>query len=215
MLRRGGIFILLVLGILVVRSALAQDVPQLVDIIPGRVGDRITCRLKTRGLPGEKQLQTMRSGLESAVTFQLALLDEKDRPVASQSLSLRMGFDLWDEVFSVKNDGHERRFQSLDDLRNYLADLPEIPVVEVANLGRDSLYRVSVGLVVHTLAPDEQKRVEDVIVGAQRPRREGQDAQEASVSLGRLIRMFYKGGERTREGQGLLSAWFTAKDLAP
>ena len=76
-----------------------------------------------------------------------------------------------------------------------------------------TLYRVQVGLVVHTLAPAEQKRVEDVIVGARSSRREGQDAQEASVSLGRLIRLFYKGSEETRDGQGRLSAWFTRADL--
>jgi hypothetical protein len=191
----------------------AQETARLVDVTPGLAGDTVICHLKTQGLPGEKQLQTMRSGLESAVELQVALLDENGRPVISQSLSLRMGFDLWDEVFSVRRDGKERRFQTLADLKAYLAELEAIPVTSADVLRSSTLYRVQVGLVVHTLAPAEQKRVEDVIVGARSSRREGQDAQEASVSLGRLIRLFYKGSEETRDGQGRLSAWFTRSDL--
>nr|MEE4268735.1 hypothetical protein [Candidatus Krumholzibacteria bacterium] len=210
---RGG----MLLGLLIWGAGLspgwAQENARLLDVIPGLAGDTVICHLRTQGLPGEKQLQTMQSGLESAVEFKVALLDEEGRPVVSQSLSLRMGFDLWDEVFSVRMDGRERRFQSLTDLKAYLAELESIPVTPAATMRTGTLYRVQVGLVVHTLAPAEQKRVEDVIVGSRSSRREGQDAQEASVSLGRLIRLFYKGSEETRDGQGRLSAWFTRTDL--
>ena len=191
----------------------ADPAPRLVGVMPARVGEQLVCHLKTLGLPGPKQLQSMRSGLVSAVELNLVLVDEDDQVLEGQSLSLRMGFDLWEEVFSVQEDGRERRFHTLADLQDYLSDLRDLPVAPASLVGPTDRYRLRVGLVIHAIAPDERRRVEDVIVGEQRPRREGLDQQEASVSLGRLIRFFYKGGGDDQEGQELASGWFTGKDL--
>jgi len=194
--------------------AWADEAPRLVDVTPSRMGDQVVCRLQTVGVPGEKQLQSMRSGLESAVELTLAVVDENEKFLGGRSVSLRMAFDLWEEVFSVGQNGEERRFQSLADLQVYLSDLTHLSVGPAALLKPDGRYRIKAQLVVHAIAPDEQKRVEDVIAGEQRPRREGQDQQEASVSLGRLIRLFYKGGGEGQDGQELLSGWFTVGELA-
>lgn len=194
-------------------AVLAAEPAQLVQVTPNRAGNLVVCGLRTVGLPGEKQLQSMRSGLVSAVELDLALLDENDKLLATNSISLRMAFDLWDEVFSVSGDGRERRFQSLADLQAYLADLVGVPVAPTEVMPDDGRVRIKVGLVVHAIAPDEQQRVEDVIVGQQRRPREGQDRQEASVSLGRLMRLFYKGGSEGEQGQQSLSRWFTSKEL--
>jgi hypothetical protein len=193
---------------------LAADLDaRLLQATASRTGDLVVCRLQTSGLPGAKQLQSMRSGLVSAVELQMALIGENDEILAGRSISLRMGFDLWEEVFSVRADGRERRFNSLSDLQAYLADLQGLPVAAASLIDADKRYRLQVGLVVHSIAPDEQRRVEDVIAGEQRPRREGQDQQEASVSMGQLIRMFYKGRGDDQDGQELASIWFVGKEL--
>jgi hypothetical protein len=197
-----------------VAPVLAADLDaRLVRATPSRTGDLVVCRLQTSGLPGAKQLQSMRSGLVSAVELQMALIGENDEILAGRSISLRMGFDLWEEVFSVRADGRERRFNSLSDLQVYLSDLQGLPVAAASLIDADKRYRLQVGLVVHSIAPDEQRRVADVIAGEQRPRREGQDQQEASVSMGRLIRMFYKGRGDEQGGQELASIWFVGKEL--
>lgn len=201
------------LGLWTHSHALGEDQPRLKFVQPHLIGEHVSCRLQTQGLPGQKQLETMNSGLESAIEFQLSLRDENGRHVAQKSLSLRMGFDLWDEVFSVKKSGKEWRFQSLADLQNYLSDFTAVPVIDASLLDQNGRYQIEVGLVVHALAPDEQQRVEDVIVGDGRPRRKGQDQQEASVSLGRLIRIFYKGDRDTQDGQSLVSSWFKPEEL--
>ncbi len=194
-------------------TAFADEPATLETITPLQTGQLVVCHLKTRGLPGAKQLQTMRSGLESAVELRLALVDENDDMLGGSLVSLRMGFDLWDEVFSVHRDGRERRFQTLADLQAYLSDLSDLPVASSSLLGLGNRFRIRAGLVIHSIAPDEQARVEDVIAGAQRPLREGQDRQEASVSLGRLIKLFYQSGHETKRGQELLSEWFNSGEL--
>ena len=194
--------------------ALAEDDPaRVTSITPARVGDLVVAHLNTEGLPGEKLLQSMRSGLVSSVDLDLALLDDRQKVVDGNRVSLQLGFDLWEEIFSVRSDGSERSFHSLDDLQSYLAELWAVPVIPVSRLEPEARYRVRIMLQVYPIAPAEQDRVEDVIVGDQRPRREGQDQQEASVSLGRLIRFFYKGGGSSRDGQESFSSWFTRKEL--
>lgn len=205
-----GLMVLLVLG----ASARADDEARLVRATPSVVGENLVCHLKTDGLPGDKQLQSMQSGLVASVDLDLALEDEQGNILGGNSLSLRLGFDLWEEVFSVRADGRERRFQNLDDLKIYLAEISNLPVAPATLLAASGNFRLRVGLTVNSIAPDEQARVEDVIAGDRRPRREGQDQQETSVSLGRLIRLFYKGGGEVRDGLELESPWFTRKELA-
>ena len=93
------------------------------------------------------------------------------------------------------------------------SELGGVPVVPLSRLDEGARYRLRIGLKVHPIAPAERSRVEDVIAGEQRPRREGQDQQEAQVSLGRLIRFFYKGSGSGSGGQQILSAWFTRQEL--
>ena len=182
-------------------------------VAPSRAGELLVCHLTTTGLPAEKQLQTMRSGLVSSVELNLALLDENQQLLGGNTMTLRLAFDLWEEVFSVREDGRERRFNSLNELQKYLSELVNLPVVPVASLGPDQRYRIQVGLVVHSIAPEEQKRMAGVIAGEHRPRREGLNEQEASVSLGRLIRLFYKGGNDEGKGHEKFSPWFELGEL--
>lgn len=186
---------------------------RLVGATPVRAGDQLACRITTSGLPDDKQLQSMRSGLVAAIELNLALVDAGDRVLAGRSLSLRLGFDLWEEIFSVMGAGPERRFGSLAELQGFLAQLGDLPVLPFARLDDAGRYRLRVGLVAHAVARDEQERVGNLIAGEPRGEREGQDQQEASVSLGRLIRFFYQGTRDDREGQELDSDWFRRAEV--
>lgn len=202
------------LALLLAPLSAAADAPARVTAIdPARAGDLLVARLTTAGLPGEKLLQSMRSGLVSAVELDLALLDAGDGVLGGNRVLLHLGFDLWEEVFSVRADGTERRFRALADLQAFLDDLGAVPVAPAALLAADGRYRLRVALQVHPIAPAQQQRVGEVIAGERRPRREGLDQQEAQVSLGRLIRLFYAGGGSGVEGPQTVSAWFTAGGL--
>lgn len=208
---RRAVLALLLLGCC--RVALAADpAARVTAVTPGRAGDLVVCRLQTEGLPGEKLLQSMRSGLVSAVELEVAVVDDRRQIVAGNHLSLQLGFDLWEEIFSVRGDGAERRFGDLADLEAYLAELTEVPVAPLVRLDPGARYRLHIGLEVHPIAPAEQDRVEEVIAGERRPGREGRDEQEAQVSMGRLIRFFFKGGDEGGAHEAV-SAWFTRKEL--
>ncbi|MBK8164496.1 MAG: hypothetical protein IPK64_00880 [bacterium] len=182
-------------------------------VAPVRAGEQLACRVTTAGLPDERQLQSMRSGLVAALELELALVDEGDRVAAARSVTFRLAFDLWEEVFSVADDGGERRFRSLAELQAHLARLPALPLLPLSALHDGARYRLRAALVVRPVARDERERVGDLIAG-QAPGAPGrQDRQEASVSLGRLIRFFYQGGRDERDGQETASGWFRAGEV--
>ena len=195
-------------------AAAADDGARITAVQAVRRGELVTARVATRGLPDARLLQSMQSGMVSAVELDLALLDPAQEIVAGSRVLLHLSFDLWEEVYAVRDGGAERRFRTLDELRAHLAALEGLPVAPAARLQPDRRYRLRVALQTHPIAPAQKERVEGVIAGERRPLDDDPDHQEAQVSLGRLIRLFYEGGERGAADAEALSPWFTAGDLA-
>jgi hypothetical protein len=195
-------------------AARAEDVPRIVSVEPGRSGELVVCRLVSVGLPGERISLSMRSGLVSSIELYLDLMDEGKKVVAGNRVSYRLAFDLWEEVYSLEEGGREHRFPDVDGLVQFLADLPRLPVAPLSTLTADGRFRVRAGLLMHPIAPSERERVEKVIGGDNRGGTLG-DGQEMTISLGQLIRFFYKDGlGRPSPQSELLSGWFRLEDLS-
>lgn len=186
---------------------------RLLGIAPARTGDKLACQVATSGLPDDRQLQSMRSGLVAAVELELALVDAGGHVTAAQSLTLRLGFDLWEEVFSVTGAGVERRFRTLPELQAHLAHLPAFVLAPLGALDETASYQLHAGLMARPVARDERERVGNLIAGEPRGEPGRQDRQEASVSLGRLIRFFYQGTRDGRDGQEAASDWFRRQEV--
>jgi hypothetical protein len=212
-LMRPTLSIGIVLWLAVAAGAAASPAAEVTGVAPGRSGGLLVAHLATVGLPGDKLLQSMRSGLVSAVELDLALLDEDQQVLGGNQVWLQLGFDLWEEVYAVTSELATHRFRELSDLQDHLGELQGLPVLPADRLLPDTRYRIRVGLRLHAIAPAQRERVEDAIAGSRRPDREGQDRQQASVSLGRLIRLFYKGGDRPADQQETLSDWFSRGEL--
>lgn len=214
MCRRGlHAALLLAVAIAIVPAAAAAVAGRGFAVTPVRAGEQLACHVATAGLPDERQLQSMRSGLVAALELELALVDETDRVAAARSVTLRLAFDLWEEVFSVVDDGGERRFRSLAELQAHLARLPALPLLPMSALDEGARYRLRAALVARPVARDERERVGNLIAGESRGAPGRRDRQEASVSLGRLIRLFYQGGRDERDGQEAASDWFRAREV--
>lgn len=194
--------------------------PSILAVTPALEGDRLVCRVATEGIPSERAAESMLGGLPSTVEFALALLDSRDRLVAESQVTFRLAFDLWEEVFRVDGGGAERRFETLEATRRFLADFERLPVAPRALLDAGARYRVRVALLHHAIAPPERSRVGAWIAGeadagpGEEPSRDP-DGREVSLSLGGLIRAVFGGarGEEASAAEGT-SAWFRVEDLA-
>lgn len=192
--------------------------PRLLALTPARAGGLLVCDVATAGLPGERIVSSLRSGLVSAIDLQLEVLDHRERVVAGNRLTLRLAFDLWEEIFAVENDGGRRPFADLAALQGFLAELRALPVAPLASLsalGGDARLRLRAGLSLHPVAPSEIARVGEAIgVDASDAAAPGGGGQEVSVGLGRLIRLFYRGeSDRAEPAARAVSNWFRLEEL--
>lgn len=196
-------------------TATGHEAPRVVFVEPARVGSLLVCNVATAGLPGEKLALSMQSGLVSAIELQLDVLDARRRIVAANRITFRLAFDLWEEIFAVEWNGGATRLADMMALQALLADLRALPVAPLANLAPEGRFLVRAGLALHPVALSEKERVGSAIGAAPPPADRAGGRQEATVSLSRLIRLFYHGtGERPDLAGAAESAWFVPRELA-
>ncbi len=180
--------------LLLLCAAAAGAAPRIISVAPAGRDSLLLCRLTTEGLPGERIVSTLRSGLVSAVELQLEVRQGGNRPLAGHHVMMLLSYDLWEEVFAVNVAGEEERFPDLATLRDYLSAMPPLPVAPLSVLDGVTPAVIRAGLRLHPIAPDTRGRMEDMISGEETGRGGHGDAvQEVSISLGKLIRFFYKG----------------------
>ncbi len=195
MAARGGILAILVFICSCAAAAAPAAEPAVTAISPLRDNGHLACRILTSGLPGERLLSSMRSGIVSAVDLEVDVLDAHDRRVASALVTFQLAFDLWDEIFSVRVEGREHRLDDLAALRAWLARPPEIRLLPVADLRlMDEPLVLRGSLTLHPIAPRDRLRVQDVIAGTG-----AEDRNEATVSFGKLIRFFYRDQDKAND----------------
>lgn len=186
MRRTMGIAAILLLGTIGVGAR--AEAPSLTAISPLRDDGWLACRILTEGLPGERLASSMRGGIVSAVDLDVDVLDGRERTVARARVTFRLAFDLWEEVFSVSIDDRVHRLADLDTLRSWLSRPPALPLLPSRDLAAAEGPLVLRGrLTLHAIAPGDRRRVQEIIAGDG-----GNDRDEATISLGRLIRFFHR-----------------------
>ncbi len=209
------VLLLISIGLSATSLAADDEPPRLLEIIPARTDEMVVCRLISHGLPGQRLLQSMQSGLVSAIDLHISLRDEHSRVLHEHGLSLRLAFDVWEEVFSVSGQQRQRSFSDGNLLQLFLNDMPDVPLLPLSLVPAGRRCRIHIGLKLHAIAPSERGRVEQLIAGDSETAQIGQDQQEVSISLGRLIRFFYKGSaQRSQLTSEVLSPWFMREELA-
>ncbi|MBC8423997.1 hypothetical protein H8E07_07720 [bacterium] len=180
--------------LLLLSAVAAGAAPRITSVAPAGRDSLLLCRLTTEGLPGERIVSTLRSGLVSAVELKLEVRQGDDRSLAGHHVMMLLSYDLWEEVFAVNVSGEEARFPDLESLRTYLSAMPPLPVAPLSILDGVTPAVIRAGLRLHPIAPDTRGRMEEMISGESTTRGGHGDAvQEVSISLGKLIRFFYKG----------------------
>ena len=180
-------------GWLVAAAAVGRRVPanrSVMSVEPARAHGLLVCRLTAAGLPGERLLSTLHSGLASAVDLDLALLDAQGRVLAGNLVRLRLAFDLWQEEFTVSHGDEAVRLPDDAALTAWLAAPPWLPVAPLAAIVGAEPHRIRAVLRLHAIAPEARERAAALVAGP--------EGQEVSMGLGSLIRGFYRRRRRRR-----------------
>jgi len=198
--------------------ARAQEAPEITAVTPVRSGSLLATFVRTRHLPGDRIASSLESGLPSAIEMRLDLRDASDRTIAENVVFFRVAFDLWDEIFRVEGPGADRTFEDLAALEQFLDELPRLPVASIGGLQMAARHRVRVGCRLHPVAPRETERLGEWVGGEPDPREQERNTsaaaeREVSVSLGKIIRFFYRGSAGDDEAAERFSGWFVPESL--
>ena len=188
------------------------------SVTPVRYGSLLATLVRTQHLPGDRIASSLESGLPSAIEMRLDLRDARDRTIGESVVFYRVAFDLWDEIFRVEGPGADRTFADLDALEQFLDDLPRLPVASIGGLEMDARHRVRVACRLHPVAPRETEQLGEWVGGEPDAREQERNTsaaaeREVSVSLGRIIRFFYRGSSDADEAAEKFSAWFVPASL--
>lgn len=190
---------------------------RIVGVEPGRPDSALTCTVLTAGLPDARSRETLASGLPSALTLSLALLDERGRERATAIAEVRIEPDPWERAFVVRAPFGRLRVANLDELAAQLRRLGPIPLPRPAAGGAPREARVRVRLAVHPLAPAEADRARALYVGgaASGAAGNGGERREVSAGMSTLLRWFVgRAPESAWRAEGV-SAPFEWRPAAP
>ncbi|MFH1278221.1 MAG: hypothetical protein ABIK65_07575 [Candidatus Eisenbacteria bacterium] len=195
-------------------TAAAEGDPRVLSVTPAaREGD-LVCRVETEGLPTEKAARSMGGGLPSAVDVVIELVDEEGEIAIRSRITIRVSFDLWEEIYRVEGGAAARSMKEMDEVRAHLADLRSLPVAPLASLAGGRRYRIRVGLVSHAIAPAEKTRFGDWIAGDGAGTGSDAEGREVTFGLGNLIRFVFGGSAGGEPPAGIgESVWFRPSEL--
>lgn len=206
--------LVLFLWLVATGTARAGENVQVLSVTPGTKGESLVCRIETEGLPTEKAIRSLGGGLPSAVDVILELVDEEEKVVVRRRLTFRVAYDLWEEIYRVEAGETHRSMNVLDEVRAYLAELRELPIVPLASLAGIDSCRIRAGLVSHAIAPAEKSRFGDWIAGDGAGTGADAEGREVTLGLGHLIRFVFGGSGDGGPPAGVgESAWFRPSAL--
>ncbi|MBN1824648.1 MAG: DUF4390 domain-containing protein [Candidatus Eisenbacteria bacterium] len=207
---------LLVAALSALAAAASEEGPRVVAVEAVLSGDTLLCDVATAGLPDERAAESMRGGLPSALDVVVELVDEEERVLVRRSVRFRIAYDLWEEIFRVRDEGRaaaERRLEDIDSLRRFLRDLSGLEVAPLAAMEGSRRYRIRAGIVSHAIAPAEKERIGDWISGGDAGTDRDADRREVSLGFGGLIRYFFGGGDEGPPEGAASSDWFRPEEL--
>lgn len=168
----------------------------------------LLCFLGTRGFPGARALETMESGLPSALVFTFDLLDARGKSLLSTSAQVRLEPDPWTRAVRIQTPLADRTLESLSLLRERLLELGPLPVASLSRLPRERPMSLRARVVVHPLAPAEADWAREYIT-----RDPPRDGEEVAIPLGALFRYFFGKGEGTGWDAEQVSSAFRVAEL--
>jgi hypothetical protein len=161
---------------------------RITEVRPACADTAIVCTIETAGVPDAPSLETLQSGLPSALVYGMSLVDWRGEELGGLRAEIRIEPNLWEEHFVVRTPLGELRVDSLSAVATLLSSLGPFPVRSLRGLAPDRMYRVRVRVAVHPLAPSEIHRVREIFAGEARS--DDPDRREVAVGLDSLIRLF-------------------------
>lgn len=157
--RRIAVAAALILCAAFTESARADERPAIAGVRVYVAGNVIVTEVRCVHLFTEQVIGTVESGLPAVVELAYRLLDKKHNDVHRGVHSFRLGYDVWDDVYSFERGDSTAQFASFDELRRAVEQLRRVPIVGIHDVQAAGVYSIELSVAVHPLRGGEQGEI--------------------------------------------------------
>jgi len=208
-----------ILFLLMTRSAVFAQKPQVQSVSPIKIGDRIgiTCNLNDLFAP--KIVGTIKSGLPALLNFDMRLHEEAGKEIWRGEQSWKILYDLWTEKYRLRTNAEEKFFDSFSGLEEFCRRFQSGSLLSQTYFQRDKKYRVRVQVIVIPINSRQKEQLRDILEASE----SGQESNPTesrrnsfSVNISQLI-SFFMSSKSLPEGasEWSESAAFRITEISP
>jgi len=196
MAARRARILLLAAALATATAARAHEAARVVEAEPARAGDQLVCTLVLDRLFTPPIESTLKSGLPVVIDLALELLPEGGGKALGRLLRTEARYDVWDDFYTLRRDGRDRRFADFADLERACRRVDAWPLAGLGDLPAP-VFGLRVRVAVSPLSGEEHERmarwVAETVSDPGDPA-----ARELRLDLGGMIEAFFRSGERGR-----------------
>ncbi|NUM82018.1 DUF4390 domain-containing protein [bacterium] len=179
---------------------------QVKEIKPFVRNDRLQFDAALDNFFNEKVTGTILSGLPMDMSLSWKLVDG-NAEIARGEHALQIHYDVWDEIFSLRNATSEKKFTSLDSLQSYMNSIRNIDVISFASLSRDRFYTIRLRILIKQIGAEQDRTFWDWLNDTEESSIEENSGKEFHFSLSGLLQLFFGSSQSKKSG------WFDSRSF--
>ena len=162
------------------------------------------------GLFSERITGTVKSGLPAVVDLFYYFSTPDGSSVAENVLSFSLGYDVWEDIYSIKAPDTTLSFPTFADMRQAIENLHRLRLVALDSLAPGRSYRVHISIMINPLRGADREKIAGWV--SENMRTSEDDSWHGQVlNLNELISHFFS-KERGVVNQ---SSWYKSDFIKP
>lgn len=196
-------------------SARADERPVVAGASTYVVDGGIVCDVRCGGIFSERVTGTVKSGLPAVVELIYSFETRGGETVASGIHSFALGYDVWEDVYSVTAGDSTSTFDGtggFDAMKAAVEHMRRVPIAPAGGLDPALEYTVTLIVAVHPLTVAEKRRVEGFVEESMGVSHE--TWREQALSVNELINRFFSRNKgASNRSEVFRSAYFEPGEL--
>ncbi|KAB2881396.1 DUF4390 domain-containing protein [bacterium] len=174
---------------------------EITQIIPYQDSNELKCDVVVNDLFNSKTHSVLLSGIPLHIVIPAKLRGVDKNQVMSNETEIILYYDVWDEMFTLKQSGIKEQIPNLDSLKNRLNLIRGIPVSKLPLLEKDQSFYIS--MKIHVYNERSGSLIDSI----------SQASSNKKFSLGAIINFFF--GKSEPDDHWYHSDKFKLSELKP
>lgn len=189
------------------------------SITPALKNDSLVVSATFENLFSPKIVGTIQSGLPSIIQIEMRLLDAHGRHLGRKFLTRNIEFDIWEEKYMIRENGHTRTFLRFEEVQKEMRALSREPLATRRVLRAGATYTVQLRVGIIPISARQAGKVTDWLQDPNQTEERLASENRTSgfeLNINKLVSYFIG----KKKGSRYISGWFKSQpfrldDLRP